>query len=137
MDSNKSLKQDYFIKILLLGDGSVGKSSLLRSYSEGEFPSNLTGTLSVDSKTKNIKHQGKLLKIQIWDTVGHEKFFFFFRQCYEGISCIFLFYDVTNQESFENISSKWLPKIIENSETNIELALVGNKTDLINERLVT
>ena len=74
MEANKTIKQDYFIKILLLGDVSVGKSSLIGSYSDGEFPKNLVGTLSMDSKTKNIKHQGKLLKVQIWDTVGHDKF---------------------------------------------------------------
>ena len=77
------------------------------------------------------------MKIQIWDTVGSERFYSLTRQCYEGISGIFLVYDVTNQKSFDNITTKWLPKIIENSETNIELALVGNKTDLINDRIIS
>jgi GTPase SAR1 family protein len=59
------------------------------------------------------------------------------RQCYEGISGIILVFDVTNKSSFDNLSKYWLPKIIENSDTNIELALVGNKTDLINDRQVS
>jgi GTPase SAR1 family protein len=48
MESNKSSKQDYFIKILLLGDTSVGKSSLMASYSNGEFPENPVGTMIMD-----------------------------------------------------------------------------------------
>jgi GTPase SAR1 family protein len=55
MESNKPNKQDYFIKLLLLGDVSVGKSSLIGSYNDGEFPKNLVFTMGMDYKTKHIK----------------------------------------------------------------------------------
>ena len=62
--------QDYFIKLLLLGDTGVGKSSLLMRYADGEFTPNLVGTAGIDHKIKNIEHLQKSIKIQIWDTAG-------------------------------------------------------------------
>ena len=65
-----SLRSDYFIKVLLVGDAGVGKSSLMLSFTEGEFRQALVGTAGVDYKMKNIEFGGKSLKIQIWDTAG-------------------------------------------------------------------
>ena len=56
---------------------------------------------------------------------------------YEGVTGIVLVFDQTDQNSFDNISKYWLPKIIENCDSNIELLIVGNKMDLINDRVVT
>lgn len=56
------------------------------------------------------------------------------RRYYEKVSGIFLVYDVCDKSSLENLSKYWIPKIIENADDNIELAIVGNKTDLFNER---
>ena len=61
---------DYFIKLLLLGDTGVGKSSLMYRYADGEFLKGLVGTAGVDHKIKNIEHGGKGIKIEIWDTAG-------------------------------------------------------------------
>ena len=72
--SNKVPACDYFIKLLLLGDTGVGKSSLMTSYSDGEFASNIVGTMGIDHKVKTIKHQQKTIRVEIWDTAGHEKF---------------------------------------------------------------
>ena len=68
-DHNRPM-QDYFIKLLLIGDQGVGKSCLMSSYSEGEFPKKVKGTAGIDYKVKNIKLQDKLLRVQIWDTAG-------------------------------------------------------------------
>ena len=65
---------EYFIKLLLLGDTGVGKSSLMYRYADGEFLKDLVGTAGVDHKIKNIEHRGKGIKIEIWDTAGQEKF---------------------------------------------------------------
>ena len=56
---------------------------------------------------------------------------------YEGVTGIVLVFDLTDQNSFDNINKYWLPKIIENCDSNIELLLVGNKEDLINERAIS
>lgn len=66
----KNSSADIFIKILLLGDTGVGKSSLMASYAEGEFPTNMVGTAGIDHKIKTIKHMGKTIKVEIWDTAG-------------------------------------------------------------------
>lgn len=59
------------------------------------------------------------------------------RRYYEKVSGIFLVYDVCDKSSLENLQKYWIPKIIENGDENIELAIIGNKTDLINDRVVT
>ena len=69
-DPDRQLSTQYFVKILLLGDTGVGKSSLMFRFSEGEFKQGLIGTAGVDYKMKNIEFIGKSVKIQIWDTAG-------------------------------------------------------------------
>jgi len=58
----------------MLGDTGVGKSSLVISYSDGEFQPNMIGTMGIDHKVKTLKLMKKLVKVEIWDTAGHEKF---------------------------------------------------------------
>ena len=65
-----SSQSEYMVKILLLGDAGVGKSSLMLSFTEGEFKEGLVGTAGVDYKLKNIQFEGKSVKLQIWDTAG-------------------------------------------------------------------
>ena len=120
----------------MLGDTAVGKSSMLATYSEGEFPNSIIGTAGIDYKSKNIKLANKLLKIQIWDTAGQEKYRAISRKYYEGVSGIILCFDVTDKSSFESLTEYWLPKIQENSDENTEVVLVGNKIDMINDRQV-
>jgi GTPase SAR1 family protein len=86
---------------------------------------------------KNLKHNGKTIKFQMWDTAGQEKYRALSRQYYEGATGIILVFDVTDRLSFEDISECWLPKIAENADSNIELVIVGNKTDLVNQREVS
>lgn len=85
---------DLFVKILLLGDTGVGKSSLMASFADGEFPKNMVGTAGIDHKMKAIKHMGKTVKLEIWDTAGQEKLRMQTRRYYEKVSGIFLVYDV-------------------------------------------
>ena len=104
------------------------------SYSEGQFPKDMVGTAGIDHKMKTIRHQGKTLKMEIWDTAGQEKYRALTRRYYEGCVGILLVYDVTDKSTLENLEKYWIPKIIENADENIELAIIGNKTDLNNER---
>lgn len=123
---------DYFIKLLLLGDTGVGKSSLMYRYADGEFLSGLVGTAGVDHKMKNIEHIGKSVKIQIWDTAGQDRYRQLALSYYKGAAGIILVYDVTDPISFQNISY-WLGKIKENGDDQAEIILLGNKIDLIND----
>jgi Ras-related protein Rab-1A len=123
------------IKILLLGDANVGKSSLMLSFTEGEFKEGLVGTAGVDYKMKNIQFEGKSLKIQIWDTAGQERFRTITKSYYKGAAGIILVYDVCDQASFHNVE-EWLKRIEENVDNSVEILLLGNKIDLINDRVI-
>ena len=123
-------------KIILLGDSMVGKTSFInRFFSEG-FDPNLTSTIGLNERTKIINYQDIKYKIQIWDTAGQERFESIPRQYYEKMDGVFLFYDVTSEQSFNNIL-KWLKDIYENGNDNLIIYILGNKVDLIKERKIT
>ena len=65
---------DYLFKVLLLGDSDVGKSSLILRYTDETFNSKLINSIGVDFKMKKKEIDGKIIKVQIWDTAGHERF---------------------------------------------------------------
>ena len=77
------------------------------------------------------------MKVEIWDTAGQEKYRSLTRRYYEGVSGVILVFDVCDESSLQNLNHYWLPKILENADENIDLAIVGNKTDLINEREIS
>ena len=123
-------------KIILLGDSMVGKTSFInRFFSEG-FDPNLTSTIGLNERTKIINYNKNKYKIQIWDTAGQERFESIPRQYYEKMDGVFLFYDITNEKSFNNII-KWLKDIYESGNDNLIIYILGNKVDLIKERKIT
>jgi Ras-related protein Rab-1A len=128
---------DYLFKILLIGDSSVGKTSILLRYTDNKFIGEFQATIGVDFKvaTKNIDN--KVLKLQLWDTAGQDRFKNIVSTYYRGAQGIFIVFDVTNRVSFTNVS-KWYQETINFlPETTIKL-LIGNKCDLgLPFRLVT
>ena len=72
----------------------------------------------------------------MWDTAGQEKHRQISSSYFQNVTGIILVFDVTDRTSFDNLTKFWLPKIQNSAESNIELALIGNKTDLINDRVV-
>ncbi|BFG22359.1 hypothetical protein CerSpe_086330 [Prunus speciosa] len=128
---------DYSFKILLAGDCGVGKSSLLLSFISN-FVQDLSPTIGVDFKIKQLLVGGKRLKLTIWDTAGQERFGTVISSYYRGAHGIILVYDVTRRETFTNLSNIWA-KEVETYSTNPECIkiLVGNKVDRENERAVS
>ncbi|KAK2424915.1 ras-related protein RABE1c [Trifolium repens] len=121
---------DYLMKILLIGDSGVGKSSLLLRFSGGSFTTSFISTIGIDFKVRTIELDGKQIKLQIWDTAGQEKFRTITTAYYRGASGILLVYDVTDESSFNNIRN-WIRSIEQNSSDNIvNKILVGNKADI-------
>ena len=119
-----------------MGDTGVGKSSLMYRFTEGEFKSSLVGTAGVDYKIKNIEFQGQSVKIQIWDTAGQERYRTLTKSYYKGASGVVLVFDVTDAVSFANIEY-WLKKIQKHGDSHAEIIIVGNKKDLVNDRVVS
>ena len=125
------------LKILILGDILVGKTSLLQSYIEGKFIKINLGTIGLDYKLKNVEMEdGKTITIQIWDTAGGERFRAITKNYYNGAHGIILIYDVTNKNSFDNLKG-WVESIRKEISKPIPIYLVGNKIDREEERIIT
>ena len=92
------------VKLLILGDSGVGKSSILIRYTEEKFNHSHIATIGLDFKTKTIEIDGKKLEMQVWDTAGTEKFRVITRTYYQGSSGIIIAYDCSDQRSFDNVS---------------------------------
>ena len=122
-------------KIILLGDTTVGKTAFFRRFFLNEFTSSFTSTFGINELSKYILIEDKKFKIQIWDTAGQERFKSIPQKYYEKADGIILIYDITNEESFNNIN-RWIKDIRKNSSENIIIYLLGNKVDLINERKI-
>ena len=134
----KATEEDIYenIKIILIGDTQVGKTSFLNQFFSEGFNSNLTSTIGIIERSKILCYENKKYKIQIWDTAGQERFESIPKQYYEKIEGVFLFYDVTNERSFDN-TIKWLKDIMEGGHKDLIVYILGNKVDLINERKVS
>ena len=122
------------LKILLIGDSFVGKTSLLLKYCDGEFYETHMATIGVEFKDKIIKLNEKDIKLQIWDTSGQERFHSITQNFYRNADGILFVFDVTNKTSFEHIKNWLLDSQVENSD--IKRILIGNKIDLIDKRVI-
>ena len=130
---NSNASKKYELKIVLIGDSGVGKTSLLYRFIEGKFINSRLCTICADFKTKLIKiDQTTTAKLTIWDTAGQEKYRALTRNYFKDAHGIVLLYDVTNKSSFISLN-KWLDDINENIlRENVSIILVGNKIDLPN-----
>ena len=125
----------YTFKILTIGEGGVGKTSILRRYVENKFSKHHLATIGIDYMLKTIKINNKEIKLKIWDTAGQERYRNITHHIYKGADGIILVYDVTNEVSFNQISD-WMEQINANvSRDEVALVLIGNKCDL-EERIV-
>ena len=117
------------IKILMLGDSMVGKTSLMSRWTEDTFNPNLTSTLGVDFKMKTQMIEGHKVQVQVWDTAGQERFRKITKAYYRNAHGIVLVYDCTARESFENITY-WMENIQAHSCDGVQVCVVANKIDL-------
>ena len=130
-------KKEFLYKILLLGDSSVGKTCFLMRYVDNTFQEIHMSTIGLDYKLKTVQlEDGKMVKIQIWDTAGQDRFRSITKNYYKGAHGIVLIYDVTNKKSFENVSN-WINQIREEVSDKVTIVLVGNKIDEEEKRVVT
>ena len=130
---------DYTFKVLMLGDASVGKTSLTLRYISGFFVEDLRLTIGVDFFSKSVVHntpsqKNVKIKLQLWDFGGEERFRFLLPQYAKGASGAFILYDITHPASLAHLPD-WSYIVRENAG-DIPLMLVGSKTDLNEYRVV-
>ena len=133
-----SSNQDYefIFKVLLLGNSNVGKSSLFLRFVDDIWNDTFVPTIGVDFKIKTFEIDSKKIKMQIWDTAGQERFKNIIASYYRGAHGILLLYDVTDKDSFKNLSN-WLIEIEKNASKNVLRVLIGNKCDLEEKRVIS
>jgi Ras-related protein Rab-2A len=136
MSGGVAVNFDYLFKYIIIGDAAVGKSNLLLRYTHGQFKPEYQLTIGVEFGAKNISILNKTYRIQIWDTAGQENFRSITRAYYKNSACALVVYDISNRESFDNISS-WIEDCKSQSPQTIFMVLVGNKNDLEDKRAVT
>ncbi len=123
------------IKLLLIGDSGVGKSCLLLRFSDDSFTTSFITTIGIDFKIKTIEIEGKRIKLQIWDTAGQERFRTITTAYYRGAMGILLVYDITDENSFQNIRN-WIRNIEQHAAEGVDKVLIGNKCDMKDQRVV-
>ena len=126
--------EEITLKILILGDSSVGKTSLLLKYVEGYFPLIYVATIGVEYKVKTININGNDINLHIWDTAGQERFRSITQNFMKGADGIIYVYDITQKNSFHNLKT-WI-KESEQATEGFKKIIVGNKRDLENDRAV-
>lgn len=132
----KKDEYDCIFKISVIGDSGVGKSSLVLRFSDDTFVGSYKTTIGVDFKIRTIELDGKVIKLQIWDTAGTEQFRTICSHYYRNSHGVILVYDTTNLKSFENAKDIWFREIQEKAPPDANKLIIGNKCDLTEKRQV-
>ena len=134
---HENIKEDFKLKIVLLGDSNVGKTNLISRYISNKFEENTKSTIGVEFFCKTFKvNKDKIIKIEIWDTAGQERYKSITSVYYKGAKGAFIVYDITSKKSFDNIN-KWIDEINEKNNNEVKLIIIGNKIDLDNNREIS
>ncbi|XP_054794823.1 ras-related protein Rab-2-A-like [Prosopis cineraria] len=126
----------YRFKCIIVGDTGVGKSCLLYQFTDRRFQHTHDITIGAGYGAQMIRVDKKLMKLQIWDTAGQEKFKSLTRSYFKGAIVALLVYDITRRETFEHLDS-WMEDVKEQADANVTIVLVGNKSDLSLRRQVS
>jgi len=132
-------RKKVLLKVIILGDSGVGKTSLMNQYVHRKFSNQYKATIGADFLTKEVMIDDKLVTLQIWDTAGQERFQSLGVAFYRGADSCVLVYDITDAKSFDNLES-WMDEFLvhaapRNRDT-FPFVVLGNKADLANKRQV-
>ena len=126
------------IKVVLLGESGVGKSSIIKRFVSQTFDQDLIASISskVFQKDVNIKGTDTKIRFNLWDTAGQEKYRSTAKIFYKDAKIIILVYNITNKESFESLRQYWYGEVNTNVISKVIYAVIGNKSDLYNDSQV-
>ena len=119
------------IKVVLVGDGSVGKTSLLISYTSDAFPNDYVPTV-FDNYLATVKYQNQFFKLWLWDTAGQDEYKRLRALSYPNTDVFLICFSLTDPKSFNHALNKWLPEVMENNPHALKF-FVGTKSDLFRE----
>uniref|UniRef100_A0A672G7V7 Ras and EF-hand domain-containing protein homolog n=1 Tax=Salarias fasciatus TaxID=181472 RepID=A0A672G7V7_SALFA len=126
---------DRLFKIVLVGNSSVGKTSLLRRFCDDSFHSGTSATVGIDYSVKTISVDNSQVALQLWDTAGQERYRSITKQFFRKADGVAVMYDITDEQSFTAVR-QWLSSVKEGAGDDIPVMLLGNKTDKEIERQV-
>ncbi|MFQ6125646.1 MAG: Rab family GTPase [Candidatus Heimdallarchaeota archaeon] len=129
---NKVEREYVNLKIVVVGDPAVGKTSLTTRYATGEFRETYLTTIGVNFFRKDVQINDREVRVQFWDTGGQERFNILLPAYYKAAQAAILVYDLTSRESFEKITF-WMNQVLKHCP-DARFCLVGNKNDLENQR---
>ena len=127
---------DFVLKICLLGEGGVGKTSLVYRFIENRFSRDFKSTLGVNLLKKKVSIDGKEVSAQIWDLGGQQAYRKLRKLYLEGSQGALVIFDVTNQASFDNLDD-WINSLVEIRGDKVPIVLIGNKIDLEANQLIS
>nr|KAF6438801.1 RAB30, member RAS oncogene family [Molossus molossus] len=124
---------DFLFKIVLIGNAGVGKTCLVRRFTQGLFPPGQGATIGVDFMIKTVEINGEKVKLQIWDTAGQERFRSITQSYYRSANALILTYDITCEESFRCLP-EWLREIEQYASNKVITVLATRLIWLKGER---
>ena len=127
---------DIRFKIIVIGDSGVGKSCLTTQAVRNNFEEFYTATVGFEFLTFNMRINNNVLKLQIWDTCGQEVYKSLISNFYRNSSLALILYAINNKDSFLHAET-WLNDLKNQANPNVRVFLVGNKSDLENERVIS
>jgi len=122
-------------KVVLLGEGRVGKTSLVLRYTQNTFDDKTQSTVQASFQTKRLNIDGQSVNLAIWDTAGQERFHALGPIYYRDANGALLVYDITDNDSFTRVQN-WVKELRKMLGTDVVLAIAGNKCDLERNRVV-
>ncbi|KAK6435714.1 Rab GTPase ypt7 [Oleoguttula sp. CCFEE 5521] len=128
-----SSRKKILLKVIILGDSGVGKTSLMNQYVNKKFSASYKATIGADFLTKEVLVDDRLVTMQLWDTAGQERFQSLGVAFYRGADCCVLVYDVNNSKSFDTLDSWRDEFLIQASPMDPEsfpFVVLGNKVDV-------
>ena len=125
------------LKIVLIGETGVGKTSIISQFIDQVFQADQQSTIGGTFSQKTIKcGNGKTLKLEIWDTAGQERYRSVTKMFYKDANAALLVYDITNKYTFDEIQNYWVEQVLESSPKDIILCIIANKSDLYEQEKV-
>ena len=129
--AKKQIDYDFLLKTIIIGDSSVGKSSIMLRQCDDTFNPSYISTIGVDFRYNTVTVNGKKIKLQIWDTAGQERFRTITAAYYRSSEIAIIVFDVTNRTSYMNVN-RWIEECKNHGNPKIKLFLIGNKCDATN-----